>query len=97
MIDQQQQKHLLFNQHCHQWIPPLGNVLLNNKKENNKTIKTFNENNKEKTSLLTSPKIVAEFIPPVSVRENDEENSKRKEEEIEEIKRKTMEENKGKN
>lgn len=101
MIDQQQHLLLHHHQHCHQWIPPLGNnnTLLNKKEIRKSTTKTTNFEinlNKESSS---SPQftIVAEFIPPkmnVSITEN-EENSKKREEV--DTKRKTMAEIEGKN
>ncbi|CAK5049995.1 unnamed protein product [Meloidogyne enterolobii] len=83
MIDQQQQHLLLHHhnnnhlpQHCHQWIPPLGNSLLhNNQKEMRKSATTI-------TKETSSPYIVAEFIPPRMDTEN-EENGKKSEEGLE--------------
>uniref|UniRef100_A0A915P8G6 DM domain-containing protein n=1 Tax=Meloidogyne floridensis TaxID=298350 RepID=A0A915P8G6_9BILA len=75
MIDQQQQHLLLHHhnnnhlpQHCHQWIPPLGNSLLHN-----------NQMRKSATTITketSSPYIVAEFIPPRMDTENEENGKK---------------------
>nr|CAD2130179.1 unnamed protein product [Meloidogyne enterolobii] len=76
MIDQQQQHLLLHHhnnnhlpQHCHQWIPPLGNSLLHNQKEMRKSATTI-------TKETSSPYIVAEFIPPRMDTENEENGKK---------------------
>uniref|UniRef100_A0A914L1T6 DM domain-containing protein n=1 Tax=Meloidogyne incognita TaxID=6306 RepID=A0A914L1T6_MELIC len=76
MIDQQQQHLLLHHhnnnhlpQHCHQWIPPLGNSLLHNQKEMRKSATTI-------TKETSSPYIVAEFIPPRLDTENEENGKK---------------------